>query len=184
MTEPWGLFHKTLQICKLRIYSYGQISTVNLLIISKIPLFLLLFCLKLHRKKFYGIGPWSAPHNQCCRHSSENMNYDLLLIFLIYVLPKISELSTNLKCSIYLRIFDHAILWGYLVIFRTCSKQVLTGLNLTIRKGETVALVGSSGCGKSTCIQLIQRFYDPDFGSIRLGKRDIKDLNIGWLRDR
>jgi ATP-binding cassette subfamily B (MDR/TAP) protein 1 len=62
--------------------------------------------------------------------------------------------------------------------------QVLTGLNLTIRKGQTVALVGSSGCGKSTCIQLIQRFYDPDLGSIRLGKRDIKDLNISWLRDR
>ena len=38
---------------------------------------------------------------------------------------------------------------------------ILNGLSLTIKKGETVALVGSSGCGKSTCIQLIQRFYDP-----------------------
>ena len=63
-------------------------------------------------------------------------------------------------------------------------EQVLTGLDLNIRKGETVALVGSSGCGKSTCIQLIQRFYDPDLGSIKLGKWNIKDLNIGWLRDR
>lgn len=39
--------------------------------------------------------------------------------------------------------------------------EILRGLNLTINAGETVALVGSSGCGKSTCIQLIQRFYDP-----------------------
>lgn len=44
---------------------------------------------------------------------------------------------------------------------------VLQGINLTIKKGETVALVGSSGCGKSTCIQLIQRFYDPLSGTVR-----------------
>lgn len=45
--------------------------------------------------------------------------------------------------------------------------KVLQGVNLSINKGETVALVGSSGCGKSTCIQLIQRFYDPDQGDVR-----------------
>jgi ATP-binding cassette subfamily B (MDR/TAP) protein 1 len=39
--------------------------------------------------------------------------------------------------------------------------QVLNGLNLEINAGETTALVGSSGCGKSTCLQLIQRMYDP-----------------------
>ena len=37
---------------------------------------------------------------------------------------------------------------------------VLTGLNLQVNVGQTVALVGSSGCGKSTVVQLIQRFYD------------------------
>lgn len=45
---------------------------------------------------------------------------------------------------------------------------VLSDINLTIKKGETVALVGSSGCGKSTCIQLIQRFYDPDQGEVKI----------------
>jgi len=39
--------------------------------------------------------------------------------------------------------------------------KVLQGLNLSIKSGQTVALVGSSGCGKSTCLQLIQRLYDP-----------------------
>jgi len=44
--------------------------------------------------------------------------------------------------------------------------QVLQGLNLKINRGETVALVGGSGCGKSTCLQLIQRLYDPIGGQV------------------
>lgn len=43
---------------------------------------------------------------------------------------------------------------------------ILGGVSFKIRKGETVALVGSSGCGKSTCLQLIQRFYDPLEGQV------------------
>jgi ABC-type multidrug transport system fused ATPase/permease subunit len=50
--------------------------------------------------------------------------------------------------------------------FIKISWQVLQGLNLNINRGETVAIVGSSGCGKSTCIQLIQRFYDPQQGRV------------------
>lgn len=49
--------------------------------------------------------------------------------------------------------------------------QVLNGVDLTIYSGETVALVGSSGSGKSTCIQLMQRFYDPTIGAV--SNRDI-----------
>lgn len=55
------------------------------------------------------------------------------------------------------------------IIFNYPSRaevKVLQSVNLSIKKGETVALVGSSGCGKSTCIQLIQRFYDPDSGDV------------------
>jgi len=43
---------------------------------------------------------------------------------------------------------------------------VLRGLNLKVSKGETLALVGSSGCGKSTTIQLLERFYDPREGRV------------------
>ncbi|NWS50697.1 MDR1 protein, partial [Probosciger aterrimus] len=45
--------------------------------------------------------------------------------------------------------------------------QILKGLNLKISSGQTVALVGGSGCGKSTTVQLIQRFYDPKEGRVR-----------------
>ncbi|KAG7198448.1 hypothetical protein KM043_005833 [Ampulex compressa] len=60
--------------------------------------------------------------------------------------------------------------------------QVLRGLNLKINHGETVALVGGSGCGKSTCLQLIQRLYDPDNGRVLLDGTDVSKLNVQWLR--
>uniref|UniRef100_A0A8C5WKG4 ATP binding cassette subfamily B member 4 n=1 Tax=Leptobrachium leishanense TaxID=445787 RepID=A0A8C5WKG4_9ANUR len=61
--------------------------------------------------------------------------------------------------------------------------QVLKGLNLNVRSGETVALVGSSGCGKSTTVQLLQRFYDPEEGSITIDGEDIRNLNTRYLRE-
>ncbi|KAM3929583.1 ATP-dependent translocase ABCB1 [Leptodactylus fuscus] len=61
--------------------------------------------------------------------------------------------------------------------------QVLKGLNLTVTNGQTVALVGSSGCGKSTTVQLIQRFYDPAEGTITVDGQDIRNLNIRYLRE-
>ncbi|KAJ9591025.1 hypothetical protein L9F63_027767, partial [Diploptera punctata] len=60
--------------------------------------------------------------------------------------------------------------------------QVLKGLNLTVKTGESVALVGSSGCGKSTIIQLVQRLYDPSQGRVLIDGNDVKQLNVGWLR--
>ena len=60
--------------------------------------------------------------------------------------------------------------------------DILKDITFSVKKGETVALVGSSGCGKSTCIQLTQRFYDPAAGGVYIDGRDIKDLNLRWLR--
>ncbi|XP_012280547.1 multidrug resistance protein homolog 49 isoform X2 [Orussus abietinus] len=60
--------------------------------------------------------------------------------------------------------------------------KVLQGLNLKIKHGETVALVGGSGCGKSTCLQLIQRLYDPLQGQVLLDGVDIAKLNVSWFR--
>lgn len=49
-----------------------------------------------------------------------------------------------------------------------CNPQILQGIDLEVQRGQTVALVGSSGCGKSTIIQLLQRFYDPEEGQVTL----------------
>lgn len=63
--------------------------------------------------------------------------------------------------------------------------QVLKHFNLKVHEGSTIALVGSSGSGKSTCIQLLQRFYDPSHGHIFLGLNEIsKDISLKDLRSK
>lgn len=57
------------------------------------------------------------------------------------------------------------------------GEVTLSGINLTVKPGETVAIVGRSGAGKSTFIQLLQRFYDPEQGEILLDGIDIKKMN-------
>uniref|UniRef100_A0A8C9SG41 Bile salt export pump n=1 Tax=Scleropages formosus TaxID=113540 RepID=A0A8C9SG41_SCLFO len=60
--------------------------------------------------------------------------------------------------------------------------KILDQLNVDVKSGETTAFVGASGAGKSTAIQLIQRFYDPKEGMVTLDGHDIRSLNIQWLR--
>ncbi|XP_033614571.1 ATP-dependent translocase ABCB1 isoform X5 [Fukomys damarensis] len=59
---------------------------------------------------------------------------------------------------------------------------VLQGLSLQVKKGQTLALVGSSGCGKSTAVQLLERFYDPLAGTVLVDGKEIQQLNVQWLR--
>jgi ABC transporter fused permease/ATP-binding protein len=61
---------------------------------------------------------------------------------------------------------------------------VLRGIDLTMRPGEVVALVGSSGAGKSTIASLMMRFYDPDQGAIFLDGHPLTTLDPDWLRQQ
>uniref|UniRef100_A0A670XZT9 Bile salt export pump n=1 Tax=Pseudonaja textilis TaxID=8673 RepID=A0A670XZT9_PSETE len=62
--------------------------------------------------------------------------------------------------------------------------QVLNGLSVSVKSGQTLAFVGSSGCGKSTCVQLLERFYDPDEGKVLIDGRDTRQVNIQFLRSK
>ena len=62
--------------------------------------------------------------------------------------------------------------------------KVLQELSVSVKPGQTLALVGPSGCGKSTVVSLIARFYDPQNGSLALDGSDLRDLNLHWLRSQ
>jgi ATP-binding cassette subfamily B protein len=60
--------------------------------------------------------------------------------------------------------------------------EVLRGISLRAGPGDTVALVGPTGAGKSTLASLVMRLYDPDRGHVRLDGTDLRDLPLDWLR--
>lgn len=62
------------------------------------------------------------------------------------------------------------------------DKQLIEDLNLHVKKGQRIAIVGPTGCGKTTVINLLMRFYDVDKGSIEVSGNDIRDLTRHSLR--
>ncbi len=74
--------------------------------------------------------------------------------------------------------FDNVV-FGY-----NGRESVLNGLSLEVRHGETIALVGPNGCGKSTLMNLIPRFWDVKSGSIRVDGVDVRDVQIRSLRSQ
>ncbi len=64
------------------------------------------------------------------------------------------------------------------------DNPVLTGFNLKVRRGETIALVGPTGGGKTTLVNLICRFYEPQAGAICIGGRDYRDLSLHAIQSR
>jgi len=64
------------------------------------------------------------------------------------------------------------------------DKLVCDGYSLRVDAGQTCALVGASGSGKSTIIALLERFYDPQRGAVLLDGADIRTLNVRWLRSQ
>ena len=68
------------------------------------------------------------------------------------------------------------------VSFRYATSDVLSQINLTIKKGRSIALVGESGSGKSTLADLISRFYDPTEGEVLLDGIDLKKIKLTNVR--
>jgi ATP-binding cassette subfamily B protein len=62
------------------------------------------------------------------------------------------------------------------------GKPVISDLSMKVKAGETVAIVGATGSGKSTLVNLLERMYDPDQGRILLDGHDLRELDPGWLR--
>lgn len=90
---------------------------------------------------------------------------------------------TNKPDAIALTNFKDALTFEN-ISFNYGDKQVLNNINLTIPKGKTVALVGPSGGGKSTLMDLIPRFHDPLTGTLKIDGHDYKDLTVESIRSQ
>jgi ATP-binding cassette subfamily B protein/subfamily B ATP-binding cassette protein MsbA len=64
------------------------------------------------------------------------------------------------------------------------GRAVLSNVHLRVNFGETIALVGKNGCGKTTLVGLLPRFYDPDHGSVLIDGQDIRHVNLRSLRQQ
>ncbi|KAH0621457.1 hypothetical protein JD844_022801 [Phrynosoma platyrhinos] len=62
--------------------------------------------------------------------------------------------------------------------------KVLNSLSVSVKSGQTLAFVGSSGCGKSTSVQLLERFYDPDEGKVLIDGHDTRKVSVCFLRSK
>ena len=74
--------------------------------------------------------------------------------------------------------FDHVD------FYYEADKPVLTGFDLKVRRGETIALVGPTGGGKSTIVNLVCRFYEPKAGTLRIGGHDYRDYTLHSIQSR
>ena len=82
------------------------------------------------------------------------------------------------------KINNNIVFENVLFSYPETQTTVIKGINLTVKKGETVALVGSSGSGKSTLMDLIPRFYAPTSGRILVDGIDIQEINLSDLRKK
>ncbi|MFD3543761.1 ABC transporter ATP-binding protein [Streptomyces sp. NPDC058662] len=96
---------------------------------------------------------------------------------LIDTAPVIREGGHELPADAPATVEFDAVRFGY-----DPERPVLDGFSLSLAEGETIALVGSSGSGKSTVSLLLPRFYDADAGTVRVGGHDVRDLTYGSLR--
>lgn len=93
--------------------------------------------------------------------------------------PEVIEEKTN---AIHKKEFNEIIEYKNLSFYYQNEVKVLKDINLRVKKGKTIALVGASGGGKSTLADLLPRFYDPQHGDIFIDGVNIKDLVIDDLR--
>lgn len=95
--------------------------------------------------------------------------------------PKINEITNPIK----LKTIEKGIEFKNVTFrYETSQKDILQDIDFFVPAGKTVALVGPSGGGKSTIIDMVARFYDPLRGAVFIDGIDMKELGLKWLRHR
>ena len=111
------------------------------------------------------------------------INSNIASIDRVYEILEINPQIINKENCIKFREFNDEIAFNDVEFsYQDNKEKILKGINLRIKKGETVALVGNSGGGKSTIVNLIPRFFDVTGGNITIDGTDLKDFEIKSLR--
>nr|WP_315048753.1 ABC transporter ATP-binding protein [uncultured Leptotrichia sp.] len=111
------------------------------------------------------------------------INSNIASIDRVYEILEINPQIINKENCIKFREFNDEIAFNDVEFsYQDNKEKILKGINLRIKKGETVALVGNSGGGKSTIVNLIPRFFDVTGGSITIDGTDLKNFEIKSLR--
>ena len=109
----------------------------------------------------------------------EGMAASKRLFLMIDQEPEIYDLIENDK----LKLKNYNIEFRNIYFSYKSENKILDGIDLKIPQGKTVALVGSSGSGKTTIFNLLQRLYDSDYGDILIGNKNIKNIPLSTLRE-
>lgn len=117
-------------------------------------------------------------------NSFSNVQVALMAMERVFELLQKQPVITDSPEAVELTDISGAIEYQNVEFEYVAGKPVLENVNLTIQKGETVALVGNSGGGKSTFVSLLPRFYDVTSGQILLNGRDIRQYTLQSLRDK
>lgn len=73
--------------------------------------------------------------------------------------------------------------YEHVEFFYNSEKKILKGISILVKRGEVLAIVGPSGAGKTTFVNLLPRFYDPTRGALKINGKDVRDFTLESLRD-
>ncbi len=113
-----------------------------------------------------------------------NIQRGLISADRIFSIIDTTPLISDKQNALELNGFEHEIEFRNIDFAYSEGKKILSNISLTIKKGETIAIVGPSGGGKSTLIDLLPRFHDTTSGSILVDGKDIKDITAKSLRQQ
>lgn len=115
-------------------------------------------------------------------HALTNMQTTFVAMSRTFELFDISSEIKEKANPLELNSVDEKITFENVVFEYEENLPVLKNINLSVRKGETLAIVGNSGGGKSTLVNLLPRFYDIKSGAIKIDGNDIRDISLNSLR--
>ena len=194
--ERFNEINKRLADCSLRATFFSSLTNpstrfVNNLVYAGVALSGALLCIPIGGAASFTVGrltsflsyanQYTKPFNEISGVFAELQNA-LACATRVFELLDETEIPEDAPNA---RVLEHAdgnVVLDSVEFSYTPDRELIKDLNLSVHTGERIAIVGPTGCGKTTVINLLMRFYDVDSGSVSVSGTDIRDLTRGSLR--